>query len=61
MSEEMNGDLERHQQYGNVGFKVVGLQITQLKSVLLTLLGPVIVFVGTTGLQYKSSDRVMYQ
>ena len=40
------GMLERHQRYGNVGFKVAGLQITQLKSVWLTLLGPVIVFVG---------------
>lgn len=38
--------LERHQKYGNVGFKVAGLHITQLKSVWLTLLGPVIVFVG---------------
>lgn len=38
--------LERHQRYGNVGFKVAGLHITQLKSVWLTLLGPVIVFVG---------------
>ena len=38
--------LERHQRYGNVGFKIAGLQITQLKSVWLTLLGPVIVFVG---------------
>ena len=40
------GLLERHQRYGNVGFKVAGLQLTQLKSVWLTLLGPVIVFVG---------------
>ena len=40
------GLLERHQRYGNVGFKVAGLHITQLKSVWLTLLGPVIVFVG---------------
>ncbi|XP_068717511.1 uncharacterized protein [Montipora capricornis] len=40
------GLLERHQRYGNVGFKVTGLHITQLKSVWLTLLGPVIVFVG---------------
>ena len=40
------GLLERHQGYGNVGFKVTGLHITQLKSVWLTLLGPVIVFVG---------------
>lgn len=38
--------LERHQKYGNVGFKVAGLHLTQLKSVWLTLLGPVIVFVG---------------
>lgn len=41
-----SGLLERHQRYGNVGFKVAGLQLTQLKSVWLTLLGPVIVFVG---------------
>ena len=40
------GLLERHQRYGNVGFKVASLHITQLKSVWLTLLGPVIVFVG---------------
>ncbi|XP_073254098.1 uncharacterized protein [Porites lutea] len=40
------GLLERHQRYGNVGFKVAGLHITQLKSVRLTHLGPVIVFVG---------------
>ena len=38
--------LETHQRYGNVVFKVAGLHITQLKSVWLTLLGPVIVFVG---------------
>lgn len=38
--------LERHQRYGKVGFEVAGLQLTQLKSVWLTLLGPVIVFVG---------------
>lgn len=38
--------LETHQRYGNVGFKVAGLHITQLKSVWLTLLGPVIAFVG---------------
>ena len=38
--------LERHQTYGKVGFKVAGLHITQLKSVSLTLVGPVIVFVG---------------
>lgn len=41
-----SGLLERHQRYGNVGFKVAGLQLTQLKSIWLTLLGPVIVFVG---------------
>ena len=41
-----SGLLERHQRYGNVGFKVAGLQLTQLKSVWLTLLGPVVVFVG---------------
>ena len=40
------GLLERHQRYGNVGFKVAGLHITQLKSVWLTLLGPVFAFVG---------------
>ncbi|XP_044177340.1 uncharacterized protein LOC122959836 [Acropora millepora] len=40
------GLLERHQKYGNVGFKVAGLHITQLKSVCLTLVGPVIAFVG---------------
>ena len=41
------GLLERHQRYGNVGFKVAGLHITRLKSVWSqTLLGPVIVFVG---------------
>ena len=40
------GLLERHQRYGKVGFKVAGLHITQLKSVWLTLLGPVVVFVG---------------
>lgn len=38
--------LERHQKYGNVGFKVAGLHITQLKSVCLTLAFPVIAFVG---------------
>ena len=38
--------LERYQRYGNVGFKVAGLQLTQLKSIWVTLLGPVIVFVG---------------
>ena len=41
-----SGLLERHQRYGNVGFTVAGLQLTQLKSIWLTLLGPVIVFVG---------------
>lgn len=41
-----SGLLERHQRYGNVGFKVAGLQLTQLKSIWLTLLGPVVVFVG---------------
>ena len=41
------GLLERHQRYGNVGFKVAGLHITQLKSVWSqTLLGPVFAFVG---------------
>ena len=38
--------LERHQRYGDVGFRVAGLQLTQLKSLWLTLLGPVIAFVG---------------
>lgn len=38
--------VERQQRYGNVGFKVAGLQLTQLKSIWLTLLGPVIAFVG---------------
>lgn len=41
-----SGLLERHQRYGNVGFTVAGLQLTQLKSIWLTLLGPVVVFVG---------------
>lgn len=40
------GLLEKHQRYGNVGFNIAGLKLTQLKSVWLTLLGPVIVFVG---------------
>lgn len=38
--------LEKHQKYGNVGFRVAGLQMTQLKSLWFTLLGPVIAFVG---------------
>ena len=41
-----SGLLERHQRYGNVGFKVAGLQLTQLKSIWLTLLGPVVAFLG---------------
>ena len=41
------GLLERHQRYGDVGYKVAGLHITQLKSVWSqTLLGPVVAFVG---------------
>jgi len=43
--------LERYQRYGNVGFNVAGLQLTQLKSIWLTLLGPVIVFVGNVFLK----------
>ena len=38
--------LKKHQKYGNVGFRVAGLQMTQLKSLWFTLLGPVIAFVG---------------
>lgn len=38
--------LEKHQRYGDVGFRVAGLQLTQLKSLWLTLLGPAIAFVG---------------
>ena len=44
--EQFASRLERYQNYGDVGFKVVGLQITELNSVWLSLLGPVIAFVG---------------
>lgn len=44
--EQFANRLEKYQNYGDAGFKVVGLQITQFKSVWLSLLGPVIAFVG---------------
>ena len=44
--EQFSSLLEKHQKYGEVGFRVLGLYITELKSVWLTLLGPVIAFVG---------------
>ena len=43
---DMPVGLREYFAYLNFGFKVAGLLITQLKSVCLTLLGPVIVFVG---------------
>ena len=38
--------LEKYQTYGSLGFKVLGLHITKLKSIWLSLLGPIIAFVG---------------